>query len=175
MRRLLENGANSSFVALAADETVPVTQLLRQPADIIGSADNAAHPKIPLPRDLYGASRKNSRGIEFGERAALEQLVSAIAAEPTPAAGSITDATESQANAAIAAAHGGFKQWARTPAATRAAALEKAADILERRTAHFIALLQREGGKTLDDSISEVREAVDFSRYYATQGHNLFD
>ena len=55
VRRLLENGANSSFVALAADETVPVSQLLRRPADIIGSAENAAHPNIPLPRDLYGA------------------------------------------------------------------------------------------------------------------------
>src|SRR5213075_203988 len=67
VRRLLENGANSSFVAIAADEAVPVSQLLRRPADVIGSADNAAHPNIPLPRDLYGPSRKNSRGIEFGE------------------------------------------------------------------------------------------------------------
>src|ERR1043165_438049 len=65
VRRLLENGANSSFVALAADEAVPVSQLLRRPADIVGSADGAAHPKIPLPRDLYGPERKNSRGIEF--------------------------------------------------------------------------------------------------------------
>ena len=111
VRRLLENGANSSFVALAADEAVPVSQLLRRPADIIGSADNAAHPNIPLPRDLYRPQRKNSRGIEFGERAALEQLVSAVAAEPTPAAGSIADATESEANAAIAAARDGFKHW----------------------------------------------------------------
>src|SRR5215207_3671347 len=174
VRRLLENGANSSFVALAADEAVPMSQLLRRPADIIGSADNARHPNIPSPRDLYGQERKNSRGIEFGERAALEQLASDIAAEPTPAAGSIADATETAANAAILAARNGFKHWARTPAETRAAALEKAADLLERRAAHFIALLQREGGKTLDDSISEVREAVDFCRYYAAQGRELF-
>src|SRR5438132_11544086 len=66
VRRLLENGANSSFVALAADEAVPVSQLLRRPADIVGNADGAAHPKIPLPRDLYEPERKNSRGIEFG-------------------------------------------------------------------------------------------------------------
>ena len=125
VRRLLENGANSSFVALAADEAVPVSQLLRRPADIIGSAENAAHPKIPLPRDLYGPKRKNSRGIEFGERAALEQLVSAVAAAPIQATGSIADATESEANAAILAARDGFKHWARTPAETRAAALEK--------------------------------------------------
>ncbi|WP_334446595.1 bifunctional proline dehydrogenase/L-glutamate gamma-semialdehyde dehydrogenase PutA [Bradyrhizobium sp. AZCC 1610] len=172
VRRLLENGANSSFVALAADETVPVSQLLRRPADIVGSADNAAHPQIPLPRDLYGPKRKNSRGIEFGERAALEQLASDIAAAPLPAPASIADATESEANAAIVAAREGFK--ARTPAETRAAALEQAAGLLERRAAHFIALLQREGGKTLDDAVSEVREAVDFCRYYAAQGRELF-
>ncbi|HMM90116.1 bifunctional proline dehydrogenase/L-glutamate gamma-semialdehyde dehydrogenase PutA [Bradyrhizobium sp.] len=174
VRRLLENGANSSFVALAADETVPVSQLLRRPANIIGRADNARHPNIPLPRDLYGLQRKNSRGVELGERTALAQLVSDIAAASVPAAGSIPDATESEANAAILAARVGFRHWAATPAGMRAAVLEKAGDLLEARAAHFIALLQREGGKTLDDSISEVREAIDFCRYYATQGRELF-
>ncbi len=174
VRRLLENGANSSFVALAADDAVPVSQLLRRPADIIGSAENAAHPNIPLPRDLYRPQRKNSRGIEFGERAALKQLVSAVAAESLPATGSITEATETAANAAISAARDGFRDWSRTPAGTRAATLEKAADLLEGRAAHFIALLQREGGKTLDDAVSEVREAVDFCRYYAAEGRELF-
>ena len=174
VRRLLENGANSSFVALAADDAVPVSQLLRRPADIIGSAENAAHPNIPLPRDLYRPQRKNSRGIEFGERAALKQLVSAVAAESLPATGSITEATETAANAAISAALAGFRDWSRTPAGTRAATLEKAADLLEGRAANFIALLQREGGKTLDDAVSEVREAVDFCRYYAAEGRELF-
>ena len=74
VRRLLENGANSSFVALAADETVPVKTLLRRPADIIGTAEAARHPNIPLPRDLYRPQRQNSRGIEFGERAALGEV-----------------------------------------------------------------------------------------------------
>src|SRR4051812_22509766 len=73
VRRLLENGANSSFVALAADESVPVAALLKRPAEIIGTPDRAPHPNIPLPRDLYGSQRQNSHGIEFGERAALEQ------------------------------------------------------------------------------------------------------
>jgi RHH-type proline utilization regulon transcriptional repressor/proline dehydrogenase/delta 1-pyrroline-5-carboxylate dehydrogenase len=68
VRRLLENGANSSFVALAADDSVPLAALLRRPADIIGSADNARHPNIPLPRDLYLPKRRNSRGLEFGDR-----------------------------------------------------------------------------------------------------------
>src|SRR4030088_523097 len=84
VRRLLENGANSSFVAIAADDAVPVATLLRRPADIIWRAANARHPNIPLPRDLYQPQRQNSRGIEFGERAALNALVAAVAAEAAP-------------------------------------------------------------------------------------------
>src|SRR3979411_3356678 len=80
VRRLLENGANSSFVAVAADDAVPVETLLRRPAGIIATADGARHPNIPLPRDLYQPDRVNSRGIEFGDRAALHCLVAAIAA-----------------------------------------------------------------------------------------------
>jgi RHH-type proline utilization regulon transcriptional repressor/proline dehydrogenase/delta 1-pyrroline-5-carboxylate dehydrogenase len=174
VRRLLENGANSSFVALAADEAVPVKTLLRRPADIIGTAANARHPNIPLPRDLYLPQRQNSHGIEFGERAALSKLVSAIAAESLPPAGSAIDATPAEMNAAIAAAREGFKSWSRTDAETRAKILEKAANLLEQRSAHFIALLQREGGKTLDDALAEVREASDFCRYYAAEGRKLF-
>ena len=174
VRRLLENGANSSFVALAADETVPVTTLLRRPADIIGSAANAGHPNIPLPRDLYRPQRTNSRGLEFGERAALDQLIAAVVTEPLPAAAGIVDATPAEANAAIAAARDGFTNWSRTPADARACIFENAADLLEQRAAHFIALLQREGGKTLDDALSEVREAVDFCRYYAAEGRGQF-
>src|SRR5882724_11266579 len=174
VRRLLENGANSSFVALAADDAVPVATLLRRPADIIGTAENARHPNIPLPRDLYQPQRKNSRGIEFGDRAALDELLSAVATEALPAAESITEAREAEASAAISAARDGFRTWSRTPASTRAALLEKAADLLEERAAHFIALLQREGGKTLDGAVSEVREAVDFCRYYAAEGCELF-
>src|SRR5207247_9251663 len=79
VRRLLENGANSSFVALAADDAIPVAALLRRPADMIGGAARANHPNIPLPRDLLLPQRKNSRGIEFGERAALSALLSEIA------------------------------------------------------------------------------------------------
>ncbi len=174
VRRLLENGVSSSFVALAADETVPVDTLLRRPADIIGSISKAQHPNIRSPRDLYEPQRINSRGIEFGERTALERLVSAISAESLPAAGSLADATPAEANAAISAARAGFQAWNRTPAETRAAVLARAADLLEQRAAHFIALLQREGRKTLDDALSEVREAVDFCRYYAAEGREPF-
>ena len=174
VRRLLENGANSSFVALAADDAVPIKTLLKRPAEIIGSPAQAKHPNIPLPRDLLLPQRINSRGIEFGERVALDQLVAAIAAEKVPAAGSVSDAMPADADAAVAAARGGFKSWSATSAFQRATALEKAADLLESRAAHFIALLQREAGKTLDDALSELREAADFCRYYAAEGRKLF-
>lgn len=173
VRRLLENGANSSFVAVAADDSVPVETLLRRPADIIGSADNARHPKIPLPRDLYQPDRINSRGIEFGDPSALNALVAAVAASK-PHVGGIVDATAEVAGNAVVAARSGFRSWSQTPAETRASILERAANLLEQRMAHFIALLQREGGKTLDDSLSEVREAVDFCRYYAAEGRKVF-
>jgi RHH-type transcriptional regulator, proline utilization regulon repressor / proline dehydrogenase / delta 1-pyrroline-5-carboxylate dehydrogenase len=173
VRRLLENGANSSFVAGAADDAVPVATLLRRPAELIGSADNARHPHIPLPRDLYQPQRQNSHGVEFGERAALNDLLSLVAAN-NPNAGTIVDATPEAASNAMLAASVGFKSWSRTPAATRAEILDTAADLLEQRRAGFIALLQREGGKTLDDALSEVREAVDFCRYYAAEGRKLF-
>jgi len=132
VRRLLENGANSSFVALAADESVPVATLLRRPAEIIGTTDRARHPNIPLPRDLYGPQRKNARGIEFGERAALNKLAADIAAAAVPSART-DDTTPADANAAIAAAREGFRRWSRTPADARAKILETAADLLEQR------------------------------------------
>jgi RHH-type proline utilization regulon transcriptional repressor/proline dehydrogenase/delta 1-pyrroline-5-carboxylate dehydrogenase len=201
VRRLLENGANSSFVAVAADDAVPVATLLRRPADIIGAPENARHPNIRLPRDLYRPQRQNSHGIEFGERAALNQLLSAIRAETTPVSaaslingqtkggtpreifspvdlttsvGSIIDPTPQNAHEAMSAAREGFKTWSRTRAEMRAETLENAANLLERRAARFIVLLQREGGKTLDDALSEIREAADFCRYYAAEGRKLF-
>ena len=201
VRRLLENGANSSFVAIAADDNVPVATLLRRPAEIIGNASNARHPNIPLPRDLLQPQRQNSRGIELGERSALDELLAAMPKETAPVTaaplvngdtragaarqvvspidltttvGTVIDATPEHANEAITAARRGFEAWSRTPAGMRAEILEKAATLLEQRRAHFIALLQSEGGKTLDDAVSEVREATDFCRYYAGEGRKLF-
>ena len=173
VRRLLENGANSSFVALAADNAVSIETLLRRPADIIGAANRACHADIALPADLYQPLRKNSRGIEFGERAALGKLVADISAKRPPAA-TVAPAAPAQADTAVAAAHAGFSGWSATSAEQRAEMLERAAELLEERKARFIALLQSEGGKTLDDSVSEVREAIDFCRYYAAQGRKLF-
>ncbi|MEW6640944.1 MAG: bifunctional proline dehydrogenase/L-glutamate gamma-semialdehyde dehydrogenase PutA [Pseudomonadota bacterium] len=201
VRRLLENGANSSFVAVAADPAVPVTTLLRRPADIVATPDHARHPKLALPRDLFEPQRRNSRGLDFGSRAALDRLVAAVAQDDAPVAaasrieghavagsgrvalspidlvtevGTVVEATPDIAARAIAVAAQGFASWAATPAARRAAVLKVVADLLDERRVRFIALLQREGGKTLDDAVSEVREAVDFCRYYAAEGVRLF-
>ena len=201
VRRLLENGANSSFVAIAADTTVPVATLLRRPVDIVGTADHARHPTIRRPSDLYQPQRVNSRGVEFGERAALNSLLGALTAETAPIAaaplidgkvmigtqraalspidgitvvGQVTDATAEHAEQAIAAAVRGFPGWSRTTVEIRAGILQRAACLLEQRRAHFIALLQREGGKTLDDGVSELREAIDFCNFYAAEGRRLF-
>ncbi|WP_262028494.1 bifunctional proline dehydrogenase/L-glutamate gamma-semialdehyde dehydrogenase PutA [Microvirga sp. Mcv34] len=202
VRRLLENGANSSFVSVAADPTVPVQVLLKRPADIIVSADKARHPKLPLPRDLYGPERANSRGVEFGHRASLDGLLAEIEkgrqqtfkAEPlidgkaaagtarpvvspidgSTVVGQVTEASPEVADRAMTAAQAGFKAWSRTDAKTRAQALQRAADLLEERRGALLHLLQVEAGKTLDDALSEVREAVDFLRYYAVQGSTLF-
>ncbi|MBI5128830.1 MAG: bifunctional proline dehydrogenase/L-glutamate gamma-semialdehyde dehydrogenase PutA [Rhodopseudomonas palustris] len=173
VRRLLENGANSSFVAQAGDDSVPVTELLRRPSEIIGRPDHARNPHIPLPRDLFQPQRTNSRGVEFGDDAALQRLLGEIEAARRPLP-RIAHATPASAAEAIAAARDGFAAWSRTPAATRAGALQRAADLLEQRRAHFVALLQDEGGKTLDDCVSEVREAIDYCRYYAAEGRRLF-
>ncbi len=201
VRRLLENGANSSFVSVAADPGVPVEALLKRPADIIGPADRARHPKLPLPRDLYGSERANSKGVEFGHRASLDALLGEIrkAAQQTFRAdplidgkaasgetravvspvdgatvGHVTEATPEIADRAMASARAGFASWSRTDAASRAKALERAADLMEERRGALLHLLQTEAGKTLDDALSEVREAVDFCRYYAVQGRTLF-
>ncbi len=165
VRRLLENGANSSFVALAGDSAVPLAQVLRRPSQSIAGASAARHPRIPLPHDLYAPERLNSAGVEFGDRAGLATLLAEIEAAPAvfaPPRG-VDPAT------AIQAAQAGFAAWNATPLAVRADTLERAGDLIEAGRGRLIALLQSEGGKTLDDCVSEVREATDYCRYYAAQ------
>jgi RHH-type proline utilization regulon transcriptional repressor/proline dehydrogenase/delta 1-pyrroline-5-carboxylate dehydrogenase len=172
VRRLLENGANTSFVAQAADDDISVASLLRRPEQIIATPDQARHGGLPLPRDLY-LPRINSGGVEFGDRAALDGLLRSVADAIKPSE-DIKNATETEAAIAIGLARTGFAFWSRTPAQMRATALERAADLLQQRMPRFIALLQIEGGKTIDDAVSEVREAIDFCRYYAMEGRKLF-
>jgi len=195
VRRLLENGANSSFVAVTADTAVPIATILKRPQSWIVDAHDARHPKIPLPRELYEPERRNSAGIEFGDRASLERLLAEVraakvATEATPLIdgsvrsgtkrvlhspldgapiGSVEEADAEIVGAAMEAAQSGFSKWSSTPLEERAAALKRAGDLLEARHADLISLLQGEGGKTLDDAVAEVREAVDFCRYYAVE------
>jgi RHH-type proline utilization regulon transcriptional repressor/proline dehydrogenase/delta 1-pyrroline-5-carboxylate dehydrogenase len=172
VRRLLENGANSSFVAQAADDSIPVAVLLQRPERIIATPDQARPASLPLPPDLY-LPRVNSRGVEFGDRATLDTLLQSVS-DAAISPGSANSATEKDVAVAAALARTGFAFWSRTPADTRATALERAADLLQQRMPRFIALLQTEGGKTIDDAVSEVREAIDFCRYYAMDGRRLF-
>lgn len=200
VRRLLENGANSSFVSVSGDPDIPVAELLVPPADIIGNPGAARHRRIPLPAELYGPSRRNSAGTELGHEeslnALLKQVTSAgsfpdaapiIDGKPQPGGardvrspidnrpiGKVVEADAKTAERALAAAKAGFPAWSATPARIRAAALRKAADLLEARQGLLIALLQAEAGKTIDDAISEVRETVDFCRYYAAQAEEHF-
>jgi RHH-type proline utilization regulon transcriptional repressor/proline dehydrogenase/delta 1-pyrroline-5-carboxylate dehydrogenase len=203
VRRLLENGANSSFVSVAADPNVPIADILRRPQSWIAAPQDARNRKIPLPRDLYGPERRGAAGIEFGERASLDALLREVrdgeealqtaTAEAAPlidgvallgierpvlspidgkAIGIVGEADEALVRAAVAAAAAGFPDWAAIPADERAFTLERAADRLELNRGRLLALLQNEAGKTLDDALAELREAVDYCRYYAAQARS---
>ncbi len=200
VRRLLENGANSSFVSVAADPSVPIADIVKRPQGWIVTPERARHAHIPLPRDLFAPERKNSSGVEFGDGAALAALLAEIAAagaqvktaaplidgvavrgheraaispidgEPI---GRVQEGDAAIVGAAMSAAQAGFAPWNAVPLDARAAALARAGDLIEQNRARLIALLQSEGGKTLDDCVAEVREAADFCRYYAAQGRRV--
>ncbi len=170
VRRLLENGANSSFVAVAADPDVPIETILKRPQVRIANPAQARHPRIPSPRDLYQPERRNSPGIEFGDHASLDALI----ADVRGAASFDEKPAEIAPDIAMAAAQAGFAGWSATSVDQRAALLERAAELLEQRRGPFIALMQDEGRKTLDDCVSEWREAIDFCRYYAAAARRSF-
>ncbi|MCA3633870.1 MAG: bifunctional proline dehydrogenase/L-glutamate gamma-semialdehyde dehydrogenase PutA [Methylobacterium sp.] len=197
VRRLLENGANSSFVNEAADSNVPVSKLLTRPATLIGAPERARHKRLARPDALFPDGRRNSRGYELGHAETLENLLRARDFAPASATslisgrmvkhgsveakspidgkpiGSVFNAMPADARAAIEAGREGFHRWGRTEASHRAALLRAAADKLEAKTGRLVALLQREAGKTLDDCIAEIREAVDFLRYYADEAERV--
>ncbi len=195
VRRLLENGANSSFVSVAADPDVPVSDILKRPQAWIADPVHARHSHIPLPRDLLAPERKNSAGVEFGHAASLAALRAEIAKAPAAVEaaplidgvavegksrdvespidgaviGHVIECDEAIVTAMMAAADAGFPSWSAASVESRAAALERAGDLIEANRGRLIALLQSEGGKTIDDCVSEVREAADFCRYYAAR------
>jgi RHH-type transcriptional regulator, proline utilization regulon repressor / proline dehydrogenase / delta 1-pyrroline-5-carboxylate dehydrogenase len=168
VRRLLENGANTSFVHLLADTSVPAQELLYDPLWI---ADRAA---LPAPRELYGLlhgeKRVNPLGFDPAAAPAREPVLAAARALPLPAVA--TSARES-VDPAVRALDAAFPSWDATPLAQRCDVLLRAADLLEQRRDAFVALVMREAHRTLADALSEVQEATDYCRYYALQARHL--
>ena len=170
VRRLLENGANSSFVHQLADPAVAVPELLSCPLD-----DLRAAPLQPLPLKLYeaaGEARLNSRGADLADPAQRAPLLEALCATVVER---VPEATPTQVEAAMARLQAGVAGWAGTPVAQRAALLRRAADALDAQLPMFCGLLVKEAHKTMADCVAEVREAVDFLRYYALEAEMAGD
>lgn len=208
VRRLLENGANTSFVNRIADHSISIQELVADPVASIermGTQEGSIglpHPRIPMPRELYGSERANSAGIDMANEHRLASLSCALlatahndwkaapllacAASEQPAVqvlnpadhrdvvGHVQEATVEDVDNAIQCALNAAPIWQATPPAERAAILERAADLMEADIQPLMGLLVREAGKTYANAIAEVREAVDFLRYYAVQARNDF-
>ena len=201
VRRLLENGANSSFVSQIVDEKISIDQLIRSPFDTIAEQGIHLHAALPLPRDLYGKGRLNSQGFDLSNENVLQQLqkelnraaaqqfqtASVVNGKSRPVGagqqvrnpanhsdivGSVSFADAALAQEAVAASVAAQAEWNGTPAAERAACLRRFADLLERHAPALMMLAVREAGKTLNNAIAEVREAVDFCRYYADEAEH---
>lgn len=202
VRRLLENGANTSFVNRIVDENQPVDEIIADPIAQVRRQEQIPHPLIPLPRDLYGSQRKNSAGIDLSDVSVLKPLAKEMEAaagqlwEAMPIIGGVGQTGSAQAvhnpadnkqqvgsfietaqehlEQALSRAHRAAPVWDATPADERAACLERAADLMEERHAELMTICIREAGKTLLDAVAELREAVDFLRYYAMQARADF-
>ncbi|UVO51900.1 bifunctional proline dehydrogenase/L-glutamate gamma-semialdehyde dehydrogenase PutA [Sphingomonas sp. SUN019] len=191
VRRLLENGANSSFVHQLADERLSEEEILADPVAKIAAVGGARHPSIPLPVDLFGAEgHRNSGGIDLSDRGVLEDIASAVSCPPGESRGSVATVLVGEGGAperpssqldpglrrgggfvgdAITRAHCAFPAWRFTPVDERADCLDRLADLLERDREKLMAICVQEAFKTIPDAIGEVREAADFCRYYALE------
>jgi RHH-type transcriptional regulator, proline utilization regulon repressor / proline dehydrogenase / delta 1-pyrroline-5-carboxylate dehydrogenase len=191
VRRLLENGANSSFVNRIADATIPVEAVIADPIAAAQAQSEKRNGRIPLPRDIYGVQRANSSGFSFADVPAVNALyqamrpallrndfkASAIVAGSAvrgipqvvinPSTGDALGQVEEADDATVDLALDFANRWPGMPGAERAEILDRMAALLERDRAPLMALLSREAGKTLPDALGEVREAADFCRYYA--------
>ncbi|MBL8396723.1 MAG: bifunctional proline dehydrogenase/L-glutamate gamma-semialdehyde dehydrogenase PutA [Candidatus Accumulibacter sp.] len=202
VRRLLENGANSSFVNRIADADLPIDALIADPVAKAAQQTSRRQPRIPLPRDLFGAERINSEGLDMSDPPTLAELRRAIdrsravgylaapliggqrqsgaerpvrsPADHRDVVGRVIEADVEHVALAMEAAQAAFPAWQATPAERRAAALDAAADRLQGRLPELLALIVREGGRTQADAVAEVREAIDFCRYYAAQAREKF-
>ena len=167
VRRLLENGANSSFVHQLADESVGMEELLISPLRL------EPHPSLPLPADLFGkhpGSRANSTGLDLTVAAMRDPLLSALQTAPVPV---VAEFDVKNIPGAYASCASSYQKWSKVPVEERAAALRRAADALQAAMPQFCALLVKEAFKTWGDAVSEVREAVDFLRYYADEAQRI--
>ena len=202
VRRLLENGANASFVNRIVDERQPIDAIIADPVAELAALAEKSHPNIPLPHDLYRLERANSAGIDLADRRALaglrdglaEALTKPASAAPIVSGEEITGAGEpvfdpsdrrrqigvvisaegAAVETALTVAARTAPQWDRTPATECAAILERAADLYERDCFALMALIIREGGRTIPAALSEVREAADYLRYYAARARADF-
>jgi len=203
VRRLLENGANTSFVHALLDEKTPVSKVVVDPITAVEAAGAGPHPRIPLPRDLYGPGRRNSAGLDLSVAAVRDRLTIAIAAldeetlegapivsgklvkggagqaavSPTVLShqiGQVWSASTADVDAAFAAAKAAQRPWDLAGGEGRAKVLRAMGDALEADRDRLIAICVREAGKTLGDAIAEVREAADFCRYYAQLAERQF-
>ena len=170
VRRLLENGANSSFVHQLADEQLSDDDLLRDPVERVAALGGTRHPNIPLPEDLFMPQRKNSKGLDFEDWRVLNRVTESIVQrgdigdEPKPAA---------DVGKLIGRAVEAFPSWSASSIDHRAACLDRFANLLEDRRGELMALAVHEARKTLPDALAEVREAIDFCRYYAAQARDM--
>jgi RHH-type proline utilization regulon transcriptional repressor/proline dehydrogenase/delta 1-pyrroline-5-carboxylate dehydrogenase len=197
VRRLLENGANSSFVNRIVDAKTPIDELIGDPVATVAQLASKPHPNIPLPKDIYGPGRKNSQGVDLTDWQTLMTLSERLAqnvkqpwhAGPMLAKGGksqegdavfsptdrqrhigyVRQTNEQEVEQALQSARQAQSAWQRTPVSQRAEILEKAADLLERHQAELFSIAILEAGKNMADAVAEVREAVDFCRYYAQQ------
>jgi len=198
VRRLLENGANSSFVNQIVDESVPIEALLTDPFDAARAANCLPHPRIPLPQALYPDGRKNSAGLDLANEDVLAGLGRALGAahtylaaplvagpleavgainivNPAQAAdivGQVTEATVGDVDTALQAGVAAVPAWEGLGNGARADILLRVGDLFEEHQAELMALAVREAGKSLPNAIAEIREAVDFLRYYAIEIRN---
>lgn len=172
VRRLLENGANTSFVNRILDDKTPVAELVTDPVEQVLALSQIPHPRIPLPARLY-PDRGNAEGLDLSNFSVLQRLSAqwqTLAPDKTP-----PDATEKEIQRALETADKTFGDWVMTDVEYRASCLEKLAELLEAQMPQLMALCCHEGGKTVADGIAEVREAVDFCRYYAVRARQDFD
>ena len=164
VRRLLENGANSSFVHQLADQSVSEDDLLADPVQKVMAVGGTGHPAIAVPANLFQPERANSAGMDLDDA----DVLAGIAAETTKPA-KLDGKASTNAERAVTAALGAFPAWSATPLEDRADCLDRLADLLEENRAKLMAIAVQEAKKTIPDALAEVREAIDFCRYYAAR------